>query len=58
MVHPPLAANAWEMNQIGFRWNHRGLWLRGALSGDPFDTKAALRLANDYIDLLLAQSGS
>ncbi|CAG9271606.1 MULTISPECIES: transcriptional regulator BetI [Paraburkholderia] len=35
-----------------------GLWLRGALSGDPFDTKAALRLANDYIDLLLAQSGS
>ncbi|SDH87364.1 transcriptional regulator BetI [Paraburkholderia phenazinium] len=31
-----------------------GLWLRGALSGDPFDTKAALRLANDYIDLLLA----
>jgi TetR/AcrR family transcriptional repressor of bet genes len=35
-----------------------GLWLRGALSGDPFDTKAALRLANDYIDLLLAQSGA
>jgi TetR/AcrR family transcriptional regulator, transcriptional repressor of bet genes len=33
-----------------------GLWLRGALSGDPFDTKAALRLANDYIDLLLARS--
>jgi TetR/AcrR family transcriptional repressor of bet genes len=31
-----------------------GLWLRGALSGDPFDTKAALRLANDYIDMLLA----
>jgi TetR/AcrR family transcriptional repressor of bet genes len=30
-----------------------GLWLRGALSGDPFDTKAALRLANDYIDMLL-----
>jgi TetR/AcrR family transcriptional repressor of bet genes len=34
-----------------------GLWLRGALSGDPFDTKAALRLANDYIDLLLARNG-
>jgi TetR/AcrR family transcriptional regulator, transcriptional repressor of bet genes len=32
-----------------------GLWLRGALSGEPFDTKAAIRLANDYIDLLLAQ---
>jgi TetR/AcrR family transcriptional repressor of bet genes len=31
-----------------------GLWLRGALSGEPFDTKAALRLANDYIDMLLA----
>ena len=30
-----------------------GLWLRGALSGDPFDTKAALRLAHDYIDMLL-----
>jgi TetR/AcrR family transcriptional regulator, transcriptional repressor of bet genes len=32
-----------------------GLWLRGALSGEPFDTKAAIRLANEYIDLLLAQ---
>jgi TetR/AcrR family transcriptional repressor of bet genes len=31
-----------------------GLWLRGALAGAPFDTKAALRLANDYIDMLLA----
>lgn len=30
-----------------------GLWLRGALSGDPFDTRAALRLAHDYIDMLL-----
>ncbi|WP_322051721.1 transcriptional regulator BetI [Paraburkholderia bannensis] len=30
-----------------------GLWLRGATTGEPFDTKAALRLANDYIDLLL-----
>lgn len=34
-----------------------GLWLRGALSGDPFDTRAALRLANDYIDMLLARTG-
>jgi TetR/AcrR family transcriptional regulator, transcriptional repressor of bet genes len=31
-----------------------GLWLRGALSGEPFDTRAALRVANDYIDLMLA----
>jgi TetR/AcrR family transcriptional repressor of bet genes len=30
------------------------LWLRGALSGEPFDTKAALRVANEYIDLVLA----
>jgi TetR/AcrR family transcriptional repressor of bet genes len=30
-----------------------GLWLCGALTGEPFDTKAALRVANDYIDLLL-----
>ena len=34
-----------------------GLWLRGALSGEPFDTKAALRLANDYIDLVLDSRG-
>jgi TetR/AcrR family transcriptional repressor of bet genes len=33
-----------------------GLWLRGALSGEPFDTKAALRVANEYIDLVLAAS--
>ncbi len=32
-----------------------GLWLRGALSGEPLDTRAALRLANEYIDLLLLQ---
>jgi TetR/AcrR family transcriptional repressor of bet genes len=32
-----------------------GLWLRGALAGEPFDTKPAQRLANDYIDLLLAR---
>ncbi len=31
-----------------------GLWLRGALAGGPIDTRAALRLANDYADLLLA----
>jgi len=30
-----------------------GLWLRGALSGAPFDIEAALQLAYDYIDLLL-----
>ncbi|WP_414451950.1 transcriptional regulator BetI [Burkholderia sp. 22PA0099] len=33
-----------------------GLWLRGATAGQPFDTKSALRVANDYIDLLLAGS--
>ena len=31
-----------------------GLWLRGALAGGPIDTRAALKLAHDYIDLLLA----
>ncbi|WP_322061399.1 transcriptional regulator BetI [Paraburkholderia sp. J63] len=30
-----------------------GLWLRGTLTGEPFDTKAALRVANEYIDLML-----
>jgi TetR/AcrR family transcriptional regulator, transcriptional repressor of bet genes len=30
-----------------------GLWLRGALSGEPFDTKSALRIAYDYIDRVL-----
>ncbi|CAM2172575.1 DNA-binding transcriptional repressor BetI [Paraburkholderia sacchari] len=30
-----------------------GLWLRGTTSGEPFDTKAALRVANEYIDLML-----
>jgi TetR/AcrR family transcriptional regulator, transcriptional repressor of bet genes len=34
-----------------------GLWLRGALTGEPFDTKAALRLAYDYIDLVLDTRG-
>ncbi|WP_177313649.1 TetR family transcriptional regulator C-terminal domain-containing protein, partial [Burkholderia ubonensis] len=33
-----------------------GLWLRGALAGGPFDTRAALKLAHDYIDLLLASA--
>ncbi|RAC60799.1 transcriptional regulator BetI, partial [Burkholderia multivorans] len=27
---------------------------RGALAGGPIDTRAALKLAHDYIDLLLA----
>lgn len=30
-----------------------GLWLRGTLTGEPLDTKAALRVANEYIDLML-----
>ncbi|MCG5077840.1 transcriptional regulator BetI [Paraburkholderia tagetis] len=30
-----------------------GLWLRGTLTGEPFDTKEALRVANEYIDLML-----
>ncbi|MFX1676626.1 transcriptional regulator BetI [Paraburkholderia sp. A2WS-5] len=30
-----------------------GLWLRGTLTGEPFDTRAALRVANEYIDLML-----
>ncbi|MDR5776129.1 MULTISPECIES: transcriptional regulator BetI [unclassified Caballeronia] len=34
-----------------------GLWLRGALAGEPFDTKSALRLAYDYIDLVLEARG-
>ncbi|MCA3876166.1 MAG: transcriptional regulator BetI, partial [Burkholderia sp.] len=33
-----------------------GLWLRGALAGSPIDTRAALKLAHDYIDLLLASA--
>lgn len=32
-----------------------GLWLRGALSGTPFDTAAAQKLAHDYIELQLAR---
>ncbi|WP_250440857.1 transcriptional regulator BetI [Caballeronia sp. AZ1_KS37] len=34
-----------------------GLWLRGALAGEPFDTKDALRLAYEYIDLVLEAHG-
>jgi TetR/AcrR family transcriptional repressor of bet genes len=32
-----------------------GLWLRGALSGDAFDTEQALRIANEYLDMQLAK---
>ncbi|MFR0674115.1 transcriptional regulator BetI [Enterobacterales bacterium AW_CKDN230030176-1A_HGKHYDSX7] len=31
-----------------------GLWLRGALSGDSFDTDQAVRIAYQYMDLQLA----
>jgi hypothetical protein len=31
-----------------------GLWLRGALSGDAFDTAQAQRIAYEYMDLQLA----
>ncbi|MCS9519013.1 TetR family transcriptional regulator C-terminal domain-containing protein, partial [Pseudomonas aeruginosa] len=35
-----------------------GLWLRGALTGDAFDTDEALNIAYDYLDQQLAkQSG-
>jgi TetR/AcrR family transcriptional repressor of bet genes len=32
-----------------------GLWLRGALSGDAFDTAQAQRIAYEYMDLQLAK---
>ncbi|AIR89084.1 transcriptional regulator BetI [Pseudomonas cremoricolorata] len=32
-----------------------GLWLRGALSGDAFDTAQAVRIAYEYMDLQLAK---
>ncbi|MFS0828969.1 transcriptional regulator BetI [Pseudomonas phoenicis] len=32
-----------------------GLWLRGALSGDAFDTDQAVRIAYEYMDLQLAK---
>jgi TetR/AcrR family transcriptional repressor of bet genes len=35
-----------------------GLWLRGALSGDAFDTEQALRIAYEYMDFQLAKQVS
>jgi TetR/AcrR family transcriptional repressor of bet genes len=35
-----------------------GLWLRGALSGDAFDTGQAQRIAYEYMDLQLAKQVS
>ena len=35
-----------------------GLWLRGALSGDEFDTEQAQRIACEYLDLQLAKATS
>ncbi|MGH8373873.1 MAG: TetR family transcriptional regulator C-terminal domain-containing protein, partial [Pseudomonas sp.] len=32
-----------------------GLWLRGALSGDAFDTGQAQRIAYEYMDTQLAK---
>ncbi|MGZ0898942.1 transcriptional regulator BetI [Pseudomonas putida] len=32
-----------------------GLWLRGALSGDAFDTDQAIRIAYEYMELQLAK---
>lgn len=34
-----------------------GLWLRGALSGQTFDTRQALQIAYEYLDLQLAKAG-
>lgn len=34
-----------------------GLWLRGALSGQTFDTAQALQIAYEYVDLQLAKAG-
>ncbi|MNR32502.1 HTH-type transcriptional regulator BetI [compost metagenome] len=33
-----------------------GLWLRGALSGDAFNTQQALQIAYDYLDQQLAKA--
>lgn len=33
-----------------------GLWLRGALSGEAFDTEQARRIAYDYLDLQLSKA--
>jgi TetR/AcrR family transcriptional regulator, transcriptional repressor of bet genes len=35
-----------------------GLWLRGALSGGPINTRAALRITQEYVDLLLGSNPS
>ncbi|MBO6279561.1 MAG: transcriptional regulator BetI, partial [Pseudomonas sp.] len=35
-----------------------GLWLRGALSGDGFDTDQAQRICYEYMDLQLAKQVS
>ncbi|QLC72748.1 transcriptional regulator BetI [Pseudomonas sp. LPB0260] len=35
-----------------------GLWLRGALSGEAFDTRQAVQIAYDYLDLQLAKADS
>ncbi len=34
-----------------------GLWLRGALSGEAFDTRQALQIAYEYLDMQLAKAG-
>lgn len=34
-----------------------GLWLRGALSGEAFDTAQARQIAYDYLDLQLGKAG-
>ncbi|HUE90851.1 transcriptional regulator BetI [Pseudomonas sp.] len=34
-----------------------GLWLRGALSGEGFDTEQAMQIAYEYLDLQLAKAG-
>ncbi|WP_118185090.1 transcriptional regulator BetI [Paraburkholderia phosphatilytica] len=35
-----------------------GLWLRGALTGGPINTKAAQRITQEYVDLLLGTTDS
>ncbi|MEY4328422.1 MAG: transcriptional regulator BetI [Pseudomonadota bacterium] len=34
-----------------------GLWLRGALSGESFDTRQAMQIAYDYLDMQLEKAG-
>jgi TetR/AcrR family transcriptional repressor of bet genes len=38
--------------------HHPSLWLRGALSGDAFDTAQAQRIAYEYMDFQLAKQVS